>query len=47
MSDSPCSAKAAAIHASEGIAPVTSGDCAGEHWLASFATHWMTWKNDR
>jgi hypothetical protein len=43
----PVLLKAAAVHASEGIAHVTSGDYAGEHWLASFATHLMTWKIDR
>jgi len=38
---------AAAVHAKEGLAHVTSGDYAGEHWLASFATHLMTWKEGR
>lgn len=43
----PVLLKAAAVHAKEGLAHVTSGDYAGEHWLASFATHLMTWKSDR
>jgi hypothetical protein len=36
--------EAARVHAKDGLAHVTSGDYAGEHWLASFATYLMTWK---
>jgi len=43
----PVLLQAAALHAREGLAHVTSGDYAGEHWLASFATHLMTWKLDQ
>jgi hypothetical protein len=33
---------AAARHAAAGLPHVTSGDYAGEHWLASFATYLLT-----
>ena len=33
---------AAACHAAAGLPHVTSGDYAGEHWLASFATYLLT-----
>ena len=34
--------KAAATHETAGLARVTSGDYAGEHWLASFAVYLLT-----
>jgi hypothetical protein len=34
--------KAAAVHETAGLARVTSGDYAGEHWLASFAVYLLT-----
>ena len=34
--------KAAAAHETAGLARVTSGDYAGEHWLASFAVYLLT-----
>jgi hypothetical protein len=34
--------KAAAVHEVAGLARVTSGDYAGEHWLASFAVYLLT-----
>ena len=35
-------ADAAERHAREGLAHVTSGDYAGEHWLASFAVYLLS-----
>jgi hypothetical protein len=35
-------AVAAALHARAGLANVTTGDYAGEHWLATFATYLLT-----
>ena len=35
-------AAAADVHAKEGLAHVTTGDYAGEHWLASFAVYLVT-----
>jgi len=34
--------QAAADHAADALAHITSGDYAGEHWLASFATYLLT-----